>query len=98
MWEPEISLQIAAFLKTRTQRGAFRAKQDGIFCGMTILKRVFALLDGRVVITPLVNDGDKVVSGQALANIEGPSQSILSGERVALNIIQHMSVNCDSNK
>ena len=71
--------------------GRFRAKMDGVFCGMDVLCRVFKLVDPRVTVTPLVSDGDLVKKGQDLASISGPSRSILAGERVALNLIQHMS-------
>ena len=71
--------------------GRFRAKMDGVFCGMEVLCRVFRLVDPRVTVTPLVSDGDLVKKGQDLASISGPSRSILAGERVALNLIQHMS-------
>ncbi len=71
--------------------GVFRAKQDGVFCGMSVLRRVFYLVDDNIHVTPLVKDGDEVVSGQNIATISGPSRSILSGERVALNLVQHMS-------
>ncbi len=71
--------------------GRFRAKMDGVFCGMEVLCRVFKLVDPRITVTPLVSDGDLVKKGQDLASISGPSRSILAGERVALNLIQHMS-------
>ncbi len=71
--------------------GAFRAKQDGVFCGMEVLVRVFKLVDERIAVTPLVKDGDEVKKGQELAKISGPSRTVLAGERVALNLIQHMS-------
>ena len=71
--------------------GVFSDKQSGIFCGMDILKRVFRLVDPAVTIIPMLSDGDAVEKGQSIAKISGPSRSVLSGERVALNIIQHMS-------
>lgn len=71
--------------------GAFRAKQDGIICGLDILSAVFDILDKRVTVTHLVSDGDAVKKGDIIAQIDGPSRSVLSGERVALNLIQHMS-------
>lgn len=71
--------------------GFFRAKQDGVFCGMAVLKRVFWLVDEKITVTPLVADGDEVKKGQNIAGISGPSRSVLCGERVALNLIQHMS-------
>ena len=71
--------------------GHFVAKMDGVFCGVEILRRVFALVDGQVSVTPLVSDGDPVKKGQEIARISGPSRSVLYGERVALNLVQHMS-------
>lgn len=72
-------------------RGAFRAKEAGVVCGIDILVRVFALLDKNVVVTPLLKDGDTVERGDIIASIEGPSRSVLTGERVALNLIQRLS-------
>ena len=71
--------------------GAFRTKEAGIICGLGVLTQVFALLDGNIRITPRVNDGDYVESGRLVADISGPSRSILTGERTALNLLQHMS-------
>ncbi|KAA3660755.1 MAG: carboxylating nicotinate-nucleotide diphosphorylase, partial [Chloroflexi bacterium] len=48
-------------------------------------------LDKTVQLTPHVADGDAVEKGQLVATISGPAQSILSGERVALNFLQRMS-------
>ena len=72
-------------------KGVFRAKEDGILCGVDILVRVFGLLDNKVRVSPLLHDGDAVVVGSVIADISGPSRSILTGERVALNLLQHLS-------
>ena len=72
-------------------KGVFRAKENGILCGVDILVRVFGLLDSNVRVSPLLHDGDAVVSGSVIADISGPSRSILTGERVALNLLQHLS-------
>lgn len=71
--------------------GTFRAKQEGVFCGMEVLTRVFYLVDPAVKVTPLIRDGDRVQKGDSIADITGPSRSVLCGERVALNLVQHMS-------
>jgi nicotinate-nucleotide pyrophosphorylase (carboxylating) len=39
----------------------------------------------------MVKEGDRVKKGDKIASISGPSRSVLTGERVALNILQHMS-------
>lgn len=77
--------------ETAVSEGVFRAKQDGVFCGMAVLVRVFKLVDERICVTPLISDGDEVTKGQSIAKIAGPSRNILAGERVALNLVQHMS-------
>jgi len=72
-------------------KGAFKAKETGVICGMDILVRVFALLDPTVIVSPLVRDGILVEKGLVIAEISGNSRSILSGERVALNLVQRLS-------
>jgi nicotinate-nucleotide pyrophosphorylase (carboxylating) len=72
-------------------KGSFRAKEDGIVCGTDILKRVFQLLDPDIKVSIYMADGSFVCKGNIIADIEGPSRSVLSGERVALNILQHLS-------
>ncbi len=69
----------------------FRCKQAGVICGLEVGRRVFALLDPSVEFTPLVAEGTAAEVGEVIATISGPSRSILSGERLALNLMQHMS-------
>lgn len=72
-------------------RAVFRCKQSGVVCGLEVARRVFALLDSQVVFTATVAEGTPVQVGDVVATISGPSRSILSGERLALNLMQHMS-------
>lgn len=72
-------------------RGWFKAKEPGVVCGLGVAGRVFALLDERVTLTPKVSEGANVRAGDIIAGIEGPSRSVLTGERVALNLMQRMS-------
>lgn len=65
-------------------------KEDGIICGLPIFNRVFELL-GEVEFTPLVKEGEKVNKGMLLGTLKGSTLKILSGERVALNILQRLS-------
>ena len=74
-----------------TAHGKFIAKADGVICGIDVAKRVFALLDDSVELTAHYSDGDGVKSGEIIADINGPARAILTGERVALNLLQHMS-------
>jgi len=72
-------------------KGCFIAKEPGVICGLSVLIRVFELLDPAVRVTPLVADGDRVEVGAAIAEIAGPSRAILQGERLALNLLQRLS-------
>jgi len=72
-------------------KGRFIAKEAGVICGIEILGEVFALLDADVTVTARVADGARVQVGDVIAEIEGTSRSILSGERVALNLLQRLS-------
>ncbi len=71
--------------------GIIHAKEHGVVCGISIAGRVFTLLDPRLVFTPLVKDGDVVCNKTLLARVDGPARSVLSGERLALNLLQHLS-------
>jgi nicotinate-nucleotide pyrophosphorylase (carboxylating) len=72
-------------------KGVFLAKDEGVVCGLSVVAQVFGLLDPKVLVIPRCSDGDTVVKGDILAEIEGPSRSILTGERTALNLLQRLS-------
>lgn len=67
------------------------AKETGIIAGLPIATRVFQLLDSTVKFVPLVKEGEKCDRGQTIANIEGPLDVLLMGERVALNLAMRLS-------
>lgn len=71
--------------------GSFIAKEEGVICGLPLLKRLFELLDPSVQLECLVTDGVSVKKGDIIARISGPARSILTGERVALNFLQRLS-------
>ena len=67
------------------------ARQEGVVAGLTVAAETFRLLDERVSLELLVEDGAVVQPGQLLARLQGPARSILSAERVALNFLGHLS-------
>ncbi|MBR4058132.1 MAG: carboxylating nicotinate-nucleotide diphosphorylase [Oscillospiraceae bacterium] len=71
-------------------RGRFLAKEDLVLCGLDVAKRVFALTDPTLNFTSLRRDGELVKKGEYFAEVSGCSRSILTGERVALNLMQRM--------
>jgi nicotinate-nucleotide pyrophosphorylase (carboxylating) len=66
-------------------------KSAGVVCGLPVLARVFASLDGRVQVTPLVDEGSFDTLRRTVARIEGPAAAVLTGERTALNFVQRLS-------
>jgi nicotinate-nucleotide pyrophosphorylase (carboxylating) len=82
---------LATVEEGRQIAGRFVAKEDGIICGLPVLKRVFELLDIAVLLEPTLAEGAAVKKGDLIARIEGPARSILTGERVALNFLQRLS-------
>ena len=71
--------------------GALIAKESGVICGLPIARRVFSRIDPAIVINLFADDGDRVDQGTIIAEVEGPAQGILTGERVALNFLQRLS-------
>lgn len=69
----------------------FIAKEDGVICGVDIVKRVFCILDEKIMFHVLQKDGELVKNKEIIATIEGSTRNILKGERIALNILQRLS-------
>jgi nicotinate-nucleotide pyrophosphorylase (carboxylating) len=67
------------------------AKQPLVLCGIGVFTRVFALLDPSVQITSQAADGELIAAKSRILSLCGEIHSILAGERVALNILQHLS-------
>ena len=76
-----------------TARGTAKmvAKQDGILCGAEVGERVFKIVDNNLNVNLLKHDGDAIFKGEIVMTIEGPSGSILTAERTALNFMQRLS-------
>ncbi|MFA6915190.1 MAG: carboxylating nicotinate-nucleotide diphosphorylase [Parachlamydiales bacterium] len=71
--------------------GTFHIKQKGIIAGLALLGPLFRKIDPRISIKLLVEEGSFQKAGAAIAEISGPARGILTGERSALNILQHLS-------
>jgi nicotinate-nucleotide pyrophosphorylase (carboxylating) len=71
--------------------GIIFAKQDGILCGVTIARMVFAVLDERIDFQCKMPDGASFSPGMTIATLIGSAALCLKGERTALNFLQHLS-------
>jgi nicotinate-nucleotide pyrophosphorylase (carboxylating) len=66
-------------------------KASGVLAGLPVMAAVFATIDPVLVFNRLAADGDRVQRGDRVATIAGSFASMLRGERVALNLLQHLS-------
>lgn len=69
----------------------FVAKADGVLCGLSVAMRVFSLLDDTFEAKLYKYDGDKIQTGDLIAEFSGKTVLLLKGERTALNLLQHLS-------
>lgn len=77
--------------KDKVTDAYFISKADGVLCGIDVAKRVFELIDSSVSFKAHFCDGDRIKKGDIIAEMSGSTLSLLTGERTALNLIQHMS-------
>jgi nicotinate-nucleotide pyrophosphorylase (carboxylating) len=66
-------------------------KEAGIVAGLPVAARVFQLLEPTVQFVPAVPDGRWCDRGQIIAHLAGAATALLMGERVALNLVMHLS-------
>jgi nicotinate-nucleotide pyrophosphorylase (carboxylating) len=69
--------------------GDFTAREDGVVAGILVAEVVFEELG--VAYTAKAADGDRVVAGQVLITVDGPTRAVLRAERIALNFLTHLS-------
>jgi nicotinate-nucleotide pyrophosphorylase (carboxylating) len=67
------------------------AKAPGVISGQEAAEVVFELIDGSLEYTPVVENGSRVIPGGVVSRVRGSAAAILSGERTALNFLQHLS-------
>lgn len=80
---------IACLSDSRQTTGAFLLKQSATISGLPLLPRLFHALDPRLEVSLAVEEGSAQKAGTILAKISGSVRSILAGERIALNLLQH---------
>jgi nicotinate-nucleotide pyrophosphorylase (carboxylating) len=76
---------------TQRAKAAFVARQHGTVAGLALAALTFELLDPTLTLKIQIPDATRVAPGETIATLEGPAQKILTGERVALNFLCHLS-------
>ena len=67
------------------------SNQKGIIGGLEFAKQTLKLIDKKIKFIPKKKEGSSIKKGDVIAIIEGNIKNILTGERVALNFISHIS-------
>ena len=77
--------------RTLSGEAHIEVKQNGILSGGPVALEVFHQIDSKLVLNQKVLDGKKVGKEQVVFSMRGRIQSILKGERVALNFLGRLS-------
>ncbi len=67
------------------------AREPGVLSGGEVFAQTFRNVDPTVEVTLHTEDGGRFEAGQTIASVNGAARPILTGERVALNLLQRMS-------
>jgi nicotinate-nucleotide pyrophosphorylase (carboxylating) len=70
---------------------AIVARERLTVAGLTLAEMCFSEVDNTVKLKRMAEDGEPLESGSIILQLDGPAQSILSGERTALNFLQRLS-------
>ncbi len=83
----------ALFAKEAPAIGTIVAEEpDGlVLAGLAVAVEVFAQVDPSLTCSPSFADGDRIPAGATVLTVTGDGRSMLQGERVALNFLQHLS-------
>ncbi len=72
-------------------KGIIHAKEEGVAAGIPLAALVFATVDPGLKFSALAEEGGALRKGTVIAEVEGSTRSILTGERLALNLLQRLS-------
>jgi nicotinate-nucleotide pyrophosphorylase (carboxylating) len=71
--------------------GVMDSREAIVAAGLPVAEAFFRALDPRVEIERLADDGDAVEAGADLLRLRGKARALLTAERSALNVVQHLS-------
>ena len=86
----DITTQSIIARNTRA-RARFVAGENMIVAGLEAAEEVFFSLDSQQQLEAFVSDGEAVEAGKVIARMIGFADVLISAERVALNLLQHLS-------
>ena len=77
--------------KSLVKRVKLIVNENGILGGIDFAKETFKLIDKKIKFISKKKEGSKIKKGSTIALIDGNLKNILTGERVALNFLSHIS-------
>jgi nicotinate-nucleotide pyrophosphorylase (carboxylating) len=86
----DITTQTVVMRNARA-RGRFVAGEKMVVAGLEAAEEVFVTLDPQQELEAFTADGEEVEAGKVIARTSGFADVLLAGERVALNLLQHLS-------
>jgi nicotinate-nucleotide pyrophosphorylase (carboxylating) len=81
----------AIFAPDHRSRAFIEASHDLVVCGIAVAARVFQRVDPALQVALTARDGDRIARGGRVLTIAGPTASMLTAERTALNFLQRLS-------
>lgn len=67
------------------------SREPGVIAGLPLADLAWRLVDPAITVTVHLPDGSRVQPGSVIATASGPARGLLTGERVALNFLGHLS-------
>ena len=89
-WRDDVTTR-ALVLPAQRGVGLITAKAEGVIAGLPVAAAVFAVIDPELQFSADGPEGTAVSPGDLIARVEGALAPILTGERVALNLLQRLS-------
>ena len=72
-------------------KGRIFAKEPCVIAGVAVVRKVYERIDPRLRLVTVKHDGTVGQPGETVIELSGSTRSILTGERVALNFLQHLA-------
>jgi nicotinate-nucleotide pyrophosphorylase (carboxylating) len=81
----------SVLMRNEHAKGRFIAAEKMVVAGLEAAEEVFVTLDPQQQLEAFAGDGEEVEAGKVIARTSGFADVLLAGERVALNLLQHLS-------
>lgn len=77
--------------KKKISQAYIISREDAVICGNAVIKEIFKKFDAKATVVSYHKDGDRIKKNEPVIFIKGPTATILSCERIALNFLARLS-------